>query len=171
MSATRYRREIDRNDRFLSFALFAEYNALRYPFLHEGETLDKRNEVRAHLKKRGYQISQVSIDFNEYLGMTALRCSKQGGENSSHFMAPRNPGRGSQRELSRSTDAVAIAIRQIHAHITLFPPSSSILRFGPDPQRSGSASGVRFVSLTEAMGDPAIAEDPGSWEEADFLNQ
>src|SRR5215475_12119353 len=36
---------------------------LRYPYLNEGDTLEKRRAVRAYLKDHHYKIAQVSIDF------------------------------------------------------------------------------------------------------------
>src|SRR5205807_5219743 len=34
----------------------------RYPYLHEGDTVEKRREVRAYLKAHGYRIAQVTLD-------------------------------------------------------------------------------------------------------------
>ncbi len=39
----------------------------RYPFLHEGDTAEKRDAVRAALLARGYRIAQVTIDWQDYL--------------------------------------------------------------------------------------------------------
>ena len=40
---------------------------LRYPFLHEGDTLEKRRAVRAWLFAHGYKVAEVSMDFEDYL--------------------------------------------------------------------------------------------------------
>ncbi|GAA3758831.1 polysaccharide deacetylase family protein [Terriglobus aquaticus] len=40
---------------------------LRYPFLHEGDTIEKRRAVRAGLAARGFRIAEVSMDFEDYL--------------------------------------------------------------------------------------------------------
>ncbi|HEY3809085.1 MAG TPA: polysaccharide deacetylase family protein [Steroidobacteraceae bacterium] len=39
----------------------------RYPYLHEGNTLAKRREVRRQLLARGYRTAQVTIDYEDYL--------------------------------------------------------------------------------------------------------
>jgi peptidoglycan/xylan/chitin deacetylase (PgdA/CDA1 family) len=44
-----------------------EWRWLRYPYLHEGETLDKRNAVRAFLSERKYRIAQTTLDYEDYL--------------------------------------------------------------------------------------------------------
>lgn len=43
-----------------------DWHWFRYPFLWEGETLEKRNTVRAYLKDHGYRIAQVTLDFEDY---------------------------------------------------------------------------------------------------------
>lgn len=47
----------------------------RYPYLHEGDSLEKRNQVRQGLKARGYRIAQVTLDYEDYLWNTPYaRC-------------------------------------------------------------------------------------------------
>lgn len=51
---------------------------LRYPFLHEGDTLSKRRAVRTGLFTRGYRIAEVTMDFEDYLWNDPYaRCSAQ----------------------------------------------------------------------------------------------
>jgi peptidoglycan/xylan/chitin deacetylase (PgdA/CDA1 family) len=45
----------------------SDWHWLRYPYLHEGDTLAKRQEVQAYLKEHGYRVAEVSIDFEDYL--------------------------------------------------------------------------------------------------------
>ncbi len=48
----------------------------RYPYLHEGETLEKRDSVRAALAARGYRIAQVTLDYEDYMWNSAYaRCA------------------------------------------------------------------------------------------------
>ena len=44
-----------------------DWHWFRYPFLWEGDTLEKRHAVRSYLQKNNYQIAQVSLDFEDYL--------------------------------------------------------------------------------------------------------
>jgi peptidoglycan/xylan/chitin deacetylase (PgdA/CDA1 family) len=44
-----------------------DWHWFRYPFLWEGDTLDKRHAVRAYLFAHGYKIAQVNMDFEDYL--------------------------------------------------------------------------------------------------------
>lgn len=43
-----------------------DWHWFRYPFLWEGDTLEKRRAVRAYLQQHGYRIAQVSLDFEDY---------------------------------------------------------------------------------------------------------
>ena len=43
-----------------------DWHWFRYPFLWEGETLEKRNAVRTYLKDHGYRVAQVTLDFEDY---------------------------------------------------------------------------------------------------------
>jgi gamma-glutamyltranspeptidase len=38
-----------------------DWHWFRYPYLHEGETPEKRHAVRQFLKRRGYRVAQVRI--------------------------------------------------------------------------------------------------------------
>jgi peptidoglycan-N-acetylglucosamine deacetylase len=43
-----------------------EWHWLRYPYLNEGDTREKRRAVRAYLKDHHYKIAQVTLDFEDY---------------------------------------------------------------------------------------------------------
>jgi peptidoglycan-N-acetylglucosamine deacetylase len=43
-----------------------DWHWFRYPFLWEGDRLEKRNEVRTYLKDHGYRVAQVTLDFEDY---------------------------------------------------------------------------------------------------------
>lgn len=56
-----------------------DWRWLRYPYLHEGDTLDKRNAVRAFLSERGYRVAQITLDWEDYMWNSAYaRCVARG---------------------------------------------------------------------------------------------
>src|ERR1700743_3024236 len=60
--------DIARNEPVLSKLMTGkDWHWFRYPFLLEGDTPEKRHEVRAYLQQNGYKIAQVSMDFEDYL--------------------------------------------------------------------------------------------------------
>src|SRR5688500_684263 len=69
-----FQREILRNEPVLSLLMPPDafrgkhdWRWFRYPFLHEGDTLEKRRAVRAFLASSGYRIAQTTLDFEDYL--------------------------------------------------------------------------------------------------------
>lgn len=45
----------------------ADWHWLRYPFLAEGDTPEKRGEVRRFLREHGYKIAAVTMSFGDYM--------------------------------------------------------------------------------------------------------
>jgi peptidoglycan/xylan/chitin deacetylase (PgdA/CDA1 family) len=53
----------------------ADWRWLRYPFLREGETIEKRRAVRFYLRDHGYKVAEVTIDYEDYAWNTPYaRC-------------------------------------------------------------------------------------------------
>ena len=51
-----------------------DWRWFRYPYLHEGDTLEKRRAVRAFLASSGYRIAQTTIDSKTTCGTAHARC-------------------------------------------------------------------------------------------------
>ncbi len=43
-----------------------DWHWFRYPYLHEGDTQEKRAAVRKYLQEHGYRVAQVTLDFEDY---------------------------------------------------------------------------------------------------------
>jgi peptidoglycan/xylan/chitin deacetylase (PgdA/CDA1 family) len=81
---------------------------LRYPYLREGDTVEKRRQVRATLKERGYRIAQVTLDFEDYLWNTPYaRCLAAHDEQASVPARQSPDGRGSLRTSYQPRPAAA----------------------------------------------------------------
>jgi peptidoglycan/xylan/chitin deacetylase (PgdA/CDA1 family) len=61
------------------FMAGAVWRWFRFPYLHQGETAEKRQAVAAFLRERGYRIAEVTLNFDDwaYNGPYA-RCSAEG---------------------------------------------------------------------------------------------
>src|SRR5271169_673881 len=76
-----FEREIEENEPALELLARKagsgdDWNWFRYPYLHEGDTVEKRRAVRGYLKAHGYRISQVTLDWEDYLWNAAYaRCA------------------------------------------------------------------------------------------------
>ncbi|APJ02577.1 polysaccharide deacetylase family protein [Silvanigrella aquatica] len=79
VSAEEYIKDIERNESVLidHASSVSELKVFRYPYLMEGENLDKRYSVRSYFKNRNYKIAQVSIDSSDWdFNEAYLRCKK-----------------------------------------------------------------------------------------------
>lgn len=43
-----------------------DWHWFRYPFLREGNTLEKRHAITQYLREHGYQVAQTTLDFEDY---------------------------------------------------------------------------------------------------------
>jgi peptidoglycan/xylan/chitin deacetylase (PgdA/CDA1 family) len=66
-TAEAFEHEIALNEPALAeYAGTRDWHWFRYPYLWEGDTLEKRHAVRAYLHDHGYKVAQVSLDFEDY---------------------------------------------------------------------------------------------------------
>jgi peptidoglycan/xylan/chitin deacetylase (PgdA/CDA1 family) len=66
-SADSFEQNIAKNEPALAeYAHGRDWHWFRYPFLLEGDTVEKRRAVRTYLHEHGYRIAQVSLDFEDY---------------------------------------------------------------------------------------------------------
>ena len=85
-----FQREILRNEPVLELlmppdgklaASGHEWRWFRYPYLHEGDTQEKRRAVRAFLAANHYRIAQTTLDWEDYLWNSAhARCWQKNDE-------------------------------------------------------------------------------------------
>jgi peptidoglycan/xylan/chitin deacetylase (PgdA/CDA1 family) len=76
-TAEAFEHEIDENEPALAeYGQVRDWRWFRYPFLWEGDTLEKRRAVRTYLFQHGYRVAQVTLDFEDYAwNDTYARCS------------------------------------------------------------------------------------------------
>jgi peptidoglycan/xylan/chitin deacetylase (PgdA/CDA1 family) len=68
-SVRRYTQDISLNEPLLRSLAppEADWHWFRYPYLEEGETPGKKQAVAAFLKKHGYRVAEVTLDFEDFL--------------------------------------------------------------------------------------------------------
>jgi peptidoglycan/xylan/chitin deacetylase (PgdA/CDA1 family) len=153
--------DIDANDETLKgVSAGKDYHWFRYPFLIEGESLEKRAAVRAHLKERGDRVAQVTIDFEDWEWNSAYaRCQEK---------APGRVGWLGKTYLKSALDALheslalaKLTLNRPMKHILLLHVGAFDARMADELLSAYEREGVRFVPLKEALADGAFAEDPG----------
>ena len=159
-----FQREILRNEPVLELLMPEggkhDWRWFRYPYLHEGDTLEKRHAVRTFLANSGYRIAQTTVDFGDYLWNSAhARCWLKKDQESvqwlreSYISAARNSLRFS-RDYSRKVFG-----RDIH-HVLLLHLGSFSSHILPDLFKVLDEEGFDIVTLEEAQKDSAYEYDP-----------
>jgi peptidoglycan/xylan/chitin deacetylase (PgdA/CDA1 family) len=178
-TAEAFEREIEENEPALELLASSaksspdDWHWLRYPFLREGDTLEKRNAVRDYLKVHGYKIAQVTMDWEDYLWNSAYaRCAAKNDKKSiewlrSIYLSTASDYIDLDRELAKTLFGRDINYVLL-LHLGAF--SSTIL---PDALDLLQKKGFTLVTLQEAQSDPAYESDPaaGSLDGGTLLDQ
>jgi peptidoglycan-N-acetylglucosamine deacetylase len=133
---------------------------LRYPYLREGDTVDKRRQVRAALRERGYRIAQVTLDFEDYLWNTPYaRCLAThdtraiGWLRSSYLDTAKTYLRANRQMATEVFGHPINHVLLLHLgafSATILPGLFELLR----------KEGFTFTTLEQAQSDPAYDTDP-----------
>jgi peptidoglycan/xylan/chitin deacetylase (PgdA/CDA1 family) len=160
--AEAFEREIEQNEPALELlsAKDENWHWLRYPYLREGETVEKRRAVRAYLQAHQYRVAQVTMDWEDYLWNTAYaRCVAKSDAKSIEWLRSSYLNIASQYlDLGREMATLVYGHDINHVlllHLGAF--SSTIL---PDALDLLKKKGFELVTLEEAQSDPAYEGDP-----------
>jgi peptidoglycan-N-acetylglucosamine deacetylase len=169
-----FEREIEENEPALELLDSANnWRWFRYPYLHEGDTVEKRRAVRAYLKTRGYKIAQVTLDWEDYMWNFAYaRCVAKNDRKSIEWLRSTYLSMASEfidlgREQSKLVYGHEINYVLL-LHLGAF--SSAIL---PEALDLLKQKGFKLVTLEEAESDPAYEGDPDAalHDAGTFLDQ
>lgn len=160
-SVADYESNILKNEPALKqYAGRADWHYFRYPFLHEGETLEKRQDIQSFLKEHSYKTAEVSLDFEDYLWNDPYaRCvAKQRMDkvNALHdsYLAAADQYIDIYRSLSHRLYGHDIPYVLL-LHVTAFDA-----KMLPDLIAQLRERGFTFTTLPEALTDSAYAIDP-----------
>ncbi len=137
-----------------------DWRWFRYPYLHEGDTLEKRRAIRTFLAQSGYRIAQTTLDYEDYLWNSAhSRCVAKGDAESVRWL--RESYLSTAKEVMRfqRENARTVFGRDIR-HVLLLHLGSFSAHILPDLFALLKAEGYEIVTLEEAQSDPVYDEDP-----------
>jgi peptidoglycan-N-acetylglucosamine deacetylase len=153
--------EIVENESVLQGLMGArDWHWFRYPFLHEGEILEKRHAVRKYLADHGYKIAQVTLDFGDYAWNNPYtRCGARQDTQAiewlkSSYLNTAKEDIALDRKLS-----VMLFGRDIKYVLLLHIGALDSIML-PDLLDLFKKQGFEFISLEEAQKDPAYQSDP-----------
>ncbi len=160
-SAEAFEKDIAQNEEALAaYAGGRDWHWFRYPFLWEGDTLDKRNAVRNYLREHGYRVAQVSLDFEDYAWNDAYaRCSAKQDAASIAWLK--------QSYLETATEYIRlgreeqqIAFGHEIPNVMLLHATAFTTLMVPELVNMLRTQGFQFASLPDVEKDPAYALDP-----------
>jgi peptidoglycan/xylan/chitin deacetylase (PgdA/CDA1 family) len=140
--------------------LIAGRRVFRYPYLEEGNTLVKRDAVRGYLATNGYRIAEVTTDYNDWAWNGAyIRCTRLNDKQSIEWLrrhiiinaesSVRSASELAQKLFGRNV-AQILLIHDCALEALLLNKTLAKLR----------ADGLTFISLDEALRDPAYKINP-----------
>jgi peptidoglycan/xylan/chitin deacetylase (PgdA/CDA1 family) len=138
----------------------AVWKFFRYPYLFEGETLEKRNAARAWLHEHGYALAEVTIDANDWAyNPPFARCAEQADRASliklrASYVQEHVEELRRMRELTRALEQREVRqVLLLHLGVADQDALDELLT-------SYEREGVRWIDLPTALADPFFAQDP-----------
>ena len=137
-----------------------DWHWFRYPYLEEGDTLEKRRAVRDWLRRKGYRTAQVTLNFNDDDWDDAYgRCAAKHDEAAIGWLKQSYMDNAAQFiRVGREEEQTAFG-HEIPNVLLLHETAFTTLMM-PDLLRLLRMQGFRFKPLSEVERDPAYALDP-----------
>jgi peptidoglycan/xylan/chitin deacetylase (PgdA/CDA1 family) len=161
LTAQKYERDIARNEPTLARVdPGGDWHWFRYPYLEEGDTVEKREHVLTWLKQHHYRVAEISLDFQDYnWNDTYARCAVK------HDTAAIARLHDTYLDgAARATVVFRELAHMLYGHdipyVLLLHVGAFDARMLPELIAQFRASGFTFVTLPEAEADPAYAFDP-----------
>jgi peptidoglycan/xylan/chitin deacetylase (PgdA/CDA1 family) len=160
-TVAKYEDDIAKNEPLLQKLMKGEdWRWFRYPYLREGDTLQKRDAIRSYLQQKGYRIAQVSLNFEDWAWNDPYaRCSEKHNVKEiawlhDSYLAAADGSitqfRGFTHELYGRDIPYVLLLHIGPFDAKMLPELIALLR----------RRGFTFISLPEAMKDAAYNQNP-----------
>lgn len=160
-----YEQEIALDEPVLEqYSAGSDWHWFRYPYLAEGETLEKRDAVRTWLKDHGYRVAEVTLSFDDYAWNDAYaRClAKQ--DTAAIAWLRQSYLESAAEYIPRDRLESVIAFQGQRSseipHVMLLHAMSFTTLMLPELLDMLRQQGFRFATLPEAEQDPVYSQNP-----------
>ena len=149
-SAETFEKEIALNEPALAeYAGAGDWHWFRYPFLWEGDTVEKRRAVRNYLREHGYRVAQVTLDFEDYAwNDTYARCSATHDDAAIHWLE-RSYLDTAAEYIKLGREEQKIAWGHEAPNVMLLHATAFTTRMLPQLLELLRTQGFRFASISE----------------------
>jgi peptidoglycan-N-acetylglucosamine deacetylase len=167
VSAKAFEQDVLANEPLLRHYMSGEdWHWLRLPYLHEGDTAEKRDAIAGFLKAHHYQIAQVSLSFDDYAyNDPYARCLAKGDKRMVRWLKQSYLDRASVDILAAQKMSQLLYGRDIKYILLLHIGAFDAVML-PRLLAMYERRGVKLISLAEAQSDPAYqntAEQQFDW--------
>jgi peptidoglycan/xylan/chitin deacetylase (PgdA/CDA1 family) len=139
-----------------------DWHWFRFPYLHEGDTPDKRTEVARFLADHGYRVAEVTMSFDDWAyNDPYARCAAKNDLSAIEWMKQSYLRRAAE-SISAAQDAARRAYGRDITHVMLLHIGAFQTVMLPRLLDLLDERGFRLVTLPEAQSGPAYAARHGS---------
>ena len=133
---------------------------LRFPFLKEGDTAEKRDGVRAWMKAHGYRPAEVSIDASDWYYSQVFATLTKAGDGEK-LQRLRKAYVAHLLDRAAYYDGLAVRVLgRSPAHVLLLHTNAINAAWLPDVVAGFRERGWKIVDATAAFEDPLYREQP-----------
>jgi peptidoglycan/xylan/chitin deacetylase (PgdA/CDA1 family) len=160
-SVAGFEENVEKNEQTLKLLMGdKDWHWFRYPYLWEGDTLEKRHAARAYLQEHGYHIAQVTLDFEDYAwNGPYARCVEKKDEKAIAWLKDAYLNTAQEYIALDQKMAKQIFGRDIK-HVLLLHIGAFDALMLPQLLDQLKQQGFKFVTIGEAQADPAYQTDP-----------
>jgi peptidoglycan-N-acetylglucosamine deacetylase len=161
ISVKDFEQNIQQNEAVLKSLMDGEdWHWLRYPFLDEGDTVEKRREVRTYLRDHGYRIAQVTLDFQDWAWNSPYaRCLAKKDEKSIEQLKTMYVNTASEF-LDLGPKLANLVYGRDIKHVLLLHVGGFETVMLPRLMELLKQRGYKLITLPEAESDVAYKSDP-----------
>ena len=160
-TAEAFEQEIAKNEPALeSYGETRDWRWFRYPYLWEGDTIDKRRAVRTYLAEHRYRIAEVTLDFEDYAWNDAYgRCSARQDAAAIDWLK-QSYLQTAREYIALGREEQLIAFGHEIPNVMLLHATAFTTLMLPDLLHQLRSDGFTFDALADVEKDPAYAMDP-----------
>jgi peptidoglycan/xylan/chitin deacetylase (PgdA/CDA1 family) len=161
LTVAQYEANIARNEPLLrKLSPNSDWHWFRFPYLEEGNTVEKREQLREWLTEHGYRIAEVSMDFQDYnWNEPYARCAAK--HDNAAIESLHNSYLDAADESIRVYRQIAQALYQHDVpYVLLLHVGAFDAHMLPELIGLFRSRGFAFVTLEQAMADPIYSFDP-----------
>jgi peptidoglycan/xylan/chitin deacetylase (PgdA/CDA1 family) len=137
-----------------------DWHWFRYPFVHQGDSVEKSVAVRTYLLEHGYKIAHVTLDFQSYLwNEPYARCVSEADSGAIEWLKESYLG-SAMEYISMARQLANTIFHRPIKHVLLLHIGAFESVMLPALLNELTRRGARFISLPEAGADPAYESRP-----------